>query len=323
MRLFLLSVLYLFVLSISSIYAQRDGGMLCGGEDEIPIWILRFEVVDAETHSPIQGAEIRIRNLNDRGMTWHVNRSGVGILIVTQPQCIPGIGSIEIRAPKYEYVKYDIEQDYFFSNNSKKRIYLEGHRHNWTSGDEVPETSEIIDKITRNRYEVGVHDINTGLGFSMPNYAPGCFEYEIEMHYLDRGSDDNRYSNRQKRNNTDHNSNRNSILEYQGQTIYLFPNDLSGSNYYWSKAISNCNNLNRLGYDDWYLPNKDELFYIYENSERIGMQESGWYWSSSESSNGKRGWGVDFSSGIVETENKSSSYNVHYGPRKVRCIRKD
>jgi len=45
-----------------------------------------------------------------------------------------------------------------------------------------------------------------------------------------------------------------------------------------------CYTLEEGGYDDWYLPSKDELGKLYYNASTVGGFETAWYWSSSESS---------------------------------------
>jgi len=51
-----------------------------------------------------------------------------------------------------------------------------------------------------------------------------------------------------------------------------------------SGAAYLCYNLVEGGYDDWYLPSKDELEKLYYSASTIGGFETAWYWSSSESS---------------------------------------
>jgi hypothetical protein len=60
------------------------------------------------------------------------------------------------------------------------------------------------------------------------------------------------------------------------------------------------------GYDDWYLPSKDELYEMYSN---IGGPISGSYWSSSEYYN-YLVWFVNFYSGSTLSLNKYRSYRV-------------
>jgi hypothetical protein len=52
-----------------------------------------------------------------------------------------------------------------------------------------------------------------------------------------------------------------------------------------SYAASICNDLIIDGYDDWYLPSKDELYKLYLNKNAVGGFDSGaftYYWSSSK-----------------------------------------
>lgn len=51
----------------------------------------------------------------------------------------------------------------------------------------------------------------------------------------------------------------------------------------WSEAFNLCKDYRGGGYDDWYLPTKDELNLIYQNLRRTGkISGNGWHWSSSQ-----------------------------------------
>ena len=64
-----------------------------------------------------------------------------------------------------------------------------------------------------------------------------------------------------------------------------------------SYAASICKNLSLNGYNDWFLPSRDELNLLYENRKIVGgLNSMVNYWSSSESSS-SNAWAQGFSSG--------------------------
>lgn len=84
----------------------------------------------------------------------------------------------------------------------------------------------------------------------------------------------------------------------------------------WSEAIILCSEYRGGGYDDWYLPNKDELNYIYQNLRKPGkISGDSWFWSSSECnfSNGSV-WVQRFSDGDQYGDDKDY-------PGSVRAVR--
>lgn len=91
-------------------------------------------------------------------------------------------------------------------------------------------------------------------------------------------------------------------------TITIVKNQGSGS-----YAAQLCYDLVLNGYDDWYLPNKDELNKLYINKDAIGGFTCEIYWSSSES-NLTYAWAQSFCGGYQDGFNKTG------GPF-VRAIR--
>ncbi len=73
--------------------------------------------------------------------------------------------------------------------------------------------------------------------------------------------------------------------------------------YSWSEAKTICDDLVINGYDDWYLPSKDELQSLYSNLYKLGIGGfySEKYWSSTEqqgtNSYGSSAWPFNFSYG--------------------------
>jgi hypothetical protein len=69
----------------------------------------------------------------------------------------------------------------------------------------------------------------------------------------------------------------------KGFGLIVSPTDL-GEFFSWEDAIKTCNGFSLYGYDDWYLPSKDELTYIneYVNKIELGNLAIGAnYWSNS------------------------------------------
>lgn len=87
------------------------------------------------------------------------------------------------------------------------------------------------------------------------------------------------------------------------------------TNYIEAGCITNgtaadiCANLNLEGYNDWFLPSKDELNEMYVNKEAIGGFVSDNYWSSSQYNSGNA-WGQYFGNGGAGYISKEFSNNV-------------
>ena len=88
------------------------------------------------------------------------------------------------------------------------------------------------------------------------------------------------------------------IVQIQGDGIY---------------AAQLCDDLVLDGYNDWFLPSKDELKVLYENKNLIGGFTSDYYWSSSEY-NKNYVWIQSFDDGY---QTKSSNDELY----RVRCVR--
>jgi len=82
-------------------------------------------------------------------------------------------------------------------------------------------------------------------------------------------------------------------------------------------AAKICQDAEVNGYDDWFLPSKDELNLIYENLhlKGAGGYSSGIYWSSSET-HSRYAWGQDFYDGSQYGINRNFDYRV----RPVRAF---
>ena len=74
-------------------------------------------------------------------------------------------------------------------------------------------------------------------------------------------------------------------------------------------AADLCSGLISEGYNDWYLPSKDELNQLYINRDIIGGFSTDIYWSSSEHNN-TNSWAQMFSSGEQQPAFKSHKNSV-------------
>jgi len=90
------------------------------------------------------------------------------------------------------------------------------------------------------------------------------------------------------------NANTNSIVAVQGTGSY---------------AAKLCSDLLLNGYDDWYLPSKEELNKLYLNKNTIGGFTNFGYWSSSEV-DASKAWTQTFFSGNQSSIVKTTTYYV-------------
>ena len=112
------------------------------------------------------------------------------------------------------------------------------------------------------------------------------------------------------------------VLDTQSNLIWQDNNESATLSKNWNDAIIYCEALNLGGYDDWHLPNFNELYYLATRDKITPAMESGFvnvvstlYWSSTSYAvyNGNA-WNIDFNDGLDGNNGKSSSYHV-------RCVR--
>ncbi len=101
-------------------------------------------------------------------------------------------------------------------------------------------------------------------------------------------------------------------FDFAGYLYHVYP-DMGAMT--WSQAVSACNGLSYGGYDDWYLPNKEELYAMYQKQSSIGGFSGTYYWSSTECSDFEA-WYRYFSGG-------TSHYDYKINAFRVRCVRKE
>ncbi len=96
--------------------------------------------------------------------------------------------------------------------------------------------------------------------------------------------------------------------------------NLSDGEYYWGTvnhtplhAAKACYDLVKHGYDDWYLPAKNELKFLADNTEALGYFYSEYYWSSTRASEG--------ATYHIRIDDSYISHGLTYRDYDVKCIR--
>ena len=104
------------------------------------------------------------------------------------------------------------------------------------------------------------------------------------------------------------------VFYIEGKKVYEVSEILGEAN--WETAKSMAKNFRGGGYNDWYLPTKDEVNLVYQNLRKPGIiSGNSWHWSSSENSYVNSAWVQRFSDG-----NQGNYYN-EYHTYSVRAIR--
>jgi hypothetical protein len=89
------------------------------------------------------------------------------------------------------------------------------------------------------------------------------------------------------------------------------------------RAAMLCENLVSGGYDDWFLPSKNELnlMFVYLKERGIGGFKEDWYWSSSDGSRNNGAWTQHFSNGVQNGDGGYGEAGRKAGEHFVRAIR--
>lgn len=106
-----------------------------------------------------------------------------------------------------------------------------------------------------------------------------------------------------------------STFIYKDNVYLVLPQKFTDSYYDWYEAIEVCDNIIYAGYNDWYLPSRDELNAMCENKSEIGGFFSDGYWSSTE---GSRGWAT---CQFFSSDNQYGNEKIY--SNRVRCVRRD
>ena len=113
------------------------------------------------------------------------------------------------------------------------------------------------------------------------------------------------------------------VLDTRTNLMWQDNNEAKNNDQNWSDAINYCENLTLGGYNDWHLPNYNELYYLANRSKynpaidsAFKNVASSFYWSSTTSASvTSSAWFVNFYYGYDNKNVKSYSFYV-------RCVRR-
>jgi hypothetical protein len=150
-------------------------------------WIIRFEVLDHETHTAIKHVKIEMFENTKKIFSITTDENGVGVVIVKRPGFIPAIGTIKITAPNYHYWEIEINQWQDFVEHEKDKLLVipnkeDGGYISWSCAPCIPEPEKIASYLSNNDFWIWDFDYGYFMG-------PGLFEYKVKLekvrHHLD------------------------------------------------------------------------------------------------------------------------------------------
>jgi len=112
------------------------------------------------------------------------------------------------------------------------------------------------------------------------------------------------------------------VLDTQTHLIWQDDSNTASQTQTWVNAIAYCEASTLGGYEDWHLPNFNELYHLANREKFNPALDSGFthvstsfYWSSTTyAGNSSSAWGVNFSDGADGNSFKTDSF-------VVRCVR--
>jgi hypothetical protein len=99
-----------------------------------PVAVLRFEVVDSETQTPIRNALITMHEGSTNRFTLTTDRAGVGIVLFMDWGVFPS-GKAKVVAQGHLPWEEEIEQWDYYKRSEESRLYILGMENDWSSTD--------------------------------------------------------------------------------------------------------------------------------------------------------------------------------------------
>ncbi len=175
-KILLIVWIYLFVISISLGQKNYIG---LGDSDKWKV-IIKFEVIDSESHYPISNTKIDLYDGHTRLFSIYTDKNGVAVIIIHEWANFPG-GQFKVTAQNYRYWEKDVTQWEFYKNRRKNMIVLPDKNTerevDWTATSCCPDDVEIAQYLSKGKYNI--------FSGNYTYFAPGLFEYKIELEKIE------------------------------------------------------------------------------------------------------------------------------------------
>lgn len=170
------AIAIIWLLSTSIVFGQENT-IVWGRIDKwfSPEMVFRVEVLDQDSHMPIYNALVTLEA--NRTLTAKTDRNGICVILFISPGDL-GSAKLKVSANNYRYWEEEFTYWDYKSYIWDNRLFILGMTMDWSS-TERPSYKETINAIRYKNYRI-IRDRN--LYFQ----APGIFEKEIILEFLDR-----------------------------------------------------------------------------------------------------------------------------------------
>ena len=174
----LILTIFFALVANCNLFAQNSYAVL--GNTGVIRWIMKFQLLDEQTHIPIRNALVEMKDNNSLRFSIRTNEKGMALVFIEDIRYIPNPGKIIITCPGYNYWEKEVYQ-YQIMNGTNTKLTLadpvNGGLVNWSCLNCVPPIQKIAEYIFRGAYD----DTHYFTG-------PSVFEYNLNFQRINSGS---------------------------------------------------------------------------------------------------------------------------------------
>ncbi len=172
-------IIFVLIIFTNTLVAQTKDYVAVWGEIGTwygPEFILRYKVLDRETHMPVRDARITFE-AGSHTLSLMTDNNGVGIIMVIRQDRFT-TANVKIIAKNYKYWEQKVDYWNFKNESYGRRLVVNGMTMDW-SGTGRPTMAETVNAVRFGNYQI-LRDRQIYFR------APGCFEFTVEMGIVER-----------------------------------------------------------------------------------------------------------------------------------------